>query len=335
MDSKFKIFDKVKQLGELYCATIELCTLCNWKCKHCYHPSHTYHGPRFKEWERVFDELRDNGCFDITFTGGEIFCRKDAMKIIKLAREKHFLVNLFTNISLLNEEKIKVLKDIYVQGISCTIYSLDPKKHDEITGVPGSLNKTLKNLDLILKHKIDLEVKTILTNVDPTAYNELTEFCQNKGISYLVTSNIWERTNNDEQPKLLSLTHRQLEQAIPAIDRIVDFGRKKVTPESYICNSIKYSVFIDSNLKVYPCNNMLVEVGDLKKETLYNIWWNSSKLKHIKSLQWKDCKSCRDCDAKDSCDRCAGIIELEEGDMLAKSSEFCKRAMIRYKNASR
>ena len=140
--------------GTLTVATIELLTKCNWRCQHCYLPSHVDEGLSKNVIFDVLDQLRDLGCFELALTGGEIFYREDCMDIIRKARELGFSVFLLTNISMLDESKIKELADLYISNISCSIFSLDEDIHDSITGVKGSLRKALENIMLIKKFNI-------------------------------------------------------------------------------------------------------------------------------------------------------------------------------------
>jgi MoaA/NifB/PqqE/SkfB family radical SAM enzyme len=69
-------------------------------------------------------QLRELGTFEIVYTVGEIFSRKD---IIKLTREMHFELILFTNLTLLNEEIVNSLKALYISLISTTVFPLKKK----------------------------------------------------------------------------------------------------------------------------------------------------------------------------------------------------------------
>lgn len=328
-DLNINVIEKTNQIGSLYCATIELLTACNWRCQHCFIPEHDSFGLLKAKIISILEELRAVGCFKIVFTGGEIFLRQDCMEIIEIARNMNFEVILFTNISLLDEEKIRKLAELYISQISCTIFSLDYRIHDYISSVKDSFQKVIRNVHLIKHYGIPLEIKTILTNKDPFAYRKLEVFCKKYSIDYLVTTNICAKTDCDSSPKQLSLSFEQLEIAIPEIDKILNLKRNPIPQSNPICNSIQYSCFIDSQGKVYPCNNMLIEVGDLNYQSFADVWYNSDLLKSIKSLKVSDLKYCSKCDLRESCDRCAGIIFLEEQDLLGKSTEYCKRALIR------
>lgn len=57
---------------------------------------------------------------------------EDALDVIREARKLGFSVILFTNISLLNEEIIQKLQELYISKISCTVFSLNEETHDFI-----------------------------------------------------------------------------------------------------------------------------------------------------------------------------------------------------------
>lgn len=69
----------------MYRAIIELTTLCNFNCKHCFLEQHTNYGLSTEEIIKIIDELREFGVYELQFTGGEIFLRTDIMDIIRYA----------------------------------------------------------------------------------------------------------------------------------------------------------------------------------------------------------------------------------------------------------
>ena len=71
---------------------IELTYRCNLKCSHCYLPGGQSEksgesGEReltTGEVKKVLDQLAEEGCLFLAFTGGEIFLRKDVFEILDL-----------------------------------------------------------------------------------------------------------------------------------------------------------------------------------------------------------------------------------------------------------
>ncbi|MEG0619097.1 MAG: radical SAM protein [Bacilli bacterium] len=326
------IYDKAKINNTLVYATIELLTKCNWRCKHCYLPSHNHYGLSKEKIFDIFKQLRELGCFEIEFTGGEIFYREDTLEILKKAREMGFNVNLLTNVSLLDENKIKSLCDMYIYKIECTIFSLNEEIHDSITGVKGSLKKAMSNIMLMKKYNMKLKIKTILMKDNIDSYKDLKLFCEKHGFDYLATSSIYPKNDGDLSPQELALSIEQLESVIPEIDEIRKFKLKSIDPDKHICNSLRYSLIIDSYGEVYPCNMLRVTLGNVHKQSLKNIWYDSKILRELKDIRWNRLEHCLSCDKNSFCFRCAGLAFLETGNKLDKCPSECKNANIRLKN---
>ena len=141
-------------------ATIELTTLCNWKCKHCYINFHDEKGLPELKIKELLREFRELGVHQLVLTGGEIFIRKDILRIIRYAKELHFRVNILSNASLVTDEVAKELSELYITEYSLTIFSLNEDIHDNITGVKGSLRAALNGIELLKKYNIPVELKT-------------------------------------------------------------------------------------------------------------------------------------------------------------------------------
>lgn len=324
--------DDIYQRADLYnlpmSATIELNTLCNLKCKHCYIPEHVDPGLPFVTIKNMLTQLRELGTFEIVYTGGEIFSRKDIMDIIKLTREMHFELILFTNLTLLNEEIVKALKALYISLISTTVFSLKEEVHDGITGINGSLKKTLKSLELLYKNNIPVEVKTILMSDNYSDLLSIEKYCSARGFRYVATPYVFPKSNKDMDPINLRMSLTQLAEVIKDVDRINGFSVINKDNDDYICPSIRHSLGINAEGVVSPCNTMFLNVGNINDISLEKIWY-SEKLTNIKNLKFKDLDQCLTCGISNHCVRCAGIALLEHGSILEKSKIACQVASAR------
>src|SRR6058998_2074459 len=99
-------------------AQIELTYGCNLHCVHCY--TDCYNRPdlikrelSYAEVTRILDQLAAEGCLWVCFTGGEIFMRKDFLDIYAYAKQKGFLITLFTNGTLFTEALADYLRNIH------------------------------------------------------------------------------------------------------------------------------------------------------------------------------------------------------------------------------
>jgi len=301
-------------------------------CRHCYIPNHSSYGLKYEEIIDILTQLRELNTFELVLTGGEIFLRNDIMDIIAAARDLGFNLQLFTNISLLNEEIIRILAEHYIDKISCTVYSLDSSIHDDITGVPGSLEATLNNAEILARYQVPLEVKCILMKSNCYSYRDLQNYCDSNGFAFLPTASVFPQTNGSKLPMTYSIEENDLKIILPEIDVIRELDRKRsVTHESPICNSINYSIAINSEGTVYPCNMLPIPLGNTKSTSIKEIWNNSSVLTELREIKYSDLEKCSTCLHIELCYRCAGIALLETGNLYSHCTVECSHAKIRAK----
>ena len=91
------------------------------------------------------------------------------------------------------------------------------------------------------------------------------------------------------------------------------------------------SLAINALGDVYPCIQFLYKLGNIKKQTLKEIWENSTPIREVRSLRAYQLKECKGCRFRRYCARCPGLALIEDGNLYGKSSFECKLAFIRSK----
>ncbi|MFC4653240.1 radical SAM/SPASM domain-containing protein [Lactococcus nasutitermitis] len=329
---KKDLYELASENKTLLSATIELTTRCNWRCKHCYIPEYTQKGLSAKELDKLFDDLRRMGTFELVFTGGEIFMRKDAMEIIENARAHFFDVKLFTNVSLLDEEKIKRLAKIHISQISCTLFSLQEEIHDHITTVKGSLHATLKNLALLKKYGISVEVKQILMNINQDCLEEIVAYCSESGFKHLATTNIFYQTDGQTKPANYRVDNNYLQDKLVQIDEIRNFMCFSKNDSMYVCNATRCSCTIEANGNYLACNNLNLPLDNILDTSIHDIWKDNVVLQKIQAKKQKDLGFCNACSVKEYCARCSRIALLEDKDLWGCSTSSKILAKVRFDN---
>lgn len=327
IDTLFKIaYDTNTPLSVM----IELLTECNFRCKHCYIPEHKDMGLDTEVIKNLLYDLRKIGTLNISFTGGEIFLRRDIFEIIETARQLYFRVFLLSNASLLNEEKIKKLASLHISEFSTSVFSLDSSIHDSITGIPGSLKLTLKNIMLMKAYKIPVKIKTPLMKDNKYSYKELYKYCKRNGFEYLASPIIFSKSDGDKTTHLLRIDESDLISIVPDIDTISK-KRKHLYNYDQPCAAICYGFSLDCKGDVYPCNSLYYKIGNIFEKSVSYIWDESQALKDIKKITKKDLHKCIECSLVDICERCPGLALLEDNDLCGCSTAARSIAIARYK----
>lgn len=315
-------------------ATIELLTRCNCRCIHCYIPEHNDDGLHINQIKSILNDLRKLGTIDVTFTGGEIFLRKDIYEIIEHARTLNFRVYLLSNASVLNESIIKTLSKLYIAEFSTSIFSLKASIHDHITRVHGSLKKTVDNIFLMKKYNISIEIKTPILKENISEYKELIEFCKENNFKSQLTTAISSKNNGDISPTLLRVDSEIYPQIIKDIDLMVNAYVHKNTkvhfnPNDYLCKAIVNSIYIDCKGNVFPCNSFLYNIGSINENSIGDIWHYSIKLKKIRDIKKRDLKECSNCYLREYCNRCPGLALSEDKTIYGCSFVDRRMATVR------
>ncbi|WP_193747446.1 radical SAM/SPASM domain-containing protein [Ruegeria sp. ANG-S4] len=142
---------------------------CNLKCKHCGSRAGT---PRKDELSTedafgLIDELADLGTREITLIGGELFLRKDWLKLVERISSKGILCTMQSGGFHLTRERLKDAKEAGLAAIGISIDGLE-KTHNSLRGVRTSFQHALRSLEAARDLHITSNVNTTITskNID-------------------------------------------------------------------------------------------------------------------------------------------------------------------------
>lgn len=141
--------------------TVELTAGCNLRCHHCYResgPEKNGHLPT-DELLGVLSDLHANGLRSVELTGGEPLLHKDFIKIFRFCVEKFDLVGVLTNGTVMNEaiyDTLVAYKD--ASFLSISLDGSTAPSHDQRRGVPGSFDKTTKNIKSLSANGVKVRV---------------------------------------------------------------------------------------------------------------------------------------------------------------------------------
>ena len=144
----------------------ELTGSCNLLCKHCY--VFTSKKPRERQDKlnqniitSAIQDAKNLGLLQATFTGGEIFLRKDLRHILESANDHDISLNLLTNLTMVSTKEIDWLSQLNINVISTSLDGLEDA-HDKFRQRKGSYSKTLKTVHLLKERNIPVKVSVTI-----------------------------------------------------------------------------------------------------------------------------------------------------------------------------
>src|SRR2546426_7082448 len=161
---------------------VDLTMRCNERCIHCYRVIEQRPELTTDELKALVDDLARAGTLYLTFSGGEVFLRKDLLELVAHARRRHFDVRLKSNALLVTPETAARLRALAVRQVDISIYSADPAVHDGITKIPGSLERSLAGAALLRDAGITVRLNCPLMKQNVAQYKEVRALAERLGV---------------------------------------------------------------------------------------------------------------------------------------------------------
>jgi radical SAM protein with 4Fe4S-binding SPASM domain len=315
---------------------VDLTYRCNERCVHCY-LDHDDHGEMTTaEIKHLLDEMAEAGVFILTFSGGEIFLRKDFFELLEHARNLTFCVKLKTNAILIREREAARLRDLAVDSIQISIYSHRPEVHDAITLVPGSLKKSLTAIRFLKSQGLKVTMANVLMTANAQDYPGVQALAKEFGVEYTLDPTITPMMDGDRSILKLGVGQNALHQVFrdPSLVGDADaFCAIAAPPGEDTLNSIPCSAghtacYVSPYGDVFPCVQFPLPTGNVRQQRFIDIWQYSDRMNEVRSIRLKDLTTCTSCTHVSSCTRCPGLAFME-GNMRGPSSQDCEKSFVR------
>jgi radical SAM protein with 4Fe4S-binding SPASM domain len=282
---------------------------CNNDCAHCYNArERNFPELTTEQWFKIMDQLWALGVPHIIFTGGEATLRNDLPELIRHAESNGQITGLNTNARRLSDEKyVQTLVDAGLDHVQVTVESCDETIHDEMMRAKGAFKQTIQGLKNALNSKLYVMTNTTMLRNNVHKIPETLDFLAEIGVPTVGLNALIYSGNgatvgtglreNELQPILDVATRKTAER-----------GQKLIwyTPTQYCqfdptannlgvkgCTAALYSMCIESNGDVLPCQSYYQPLGNMLVDSWDSIWNHklSTKLRDRQGLPSK-CEGC-------------------------------------------
>jgi radical SAM protein with 4Fe4S-binding SPASM domain len=324
--------------------TIEVSNRCPLNCSHCYNnlamgdSSARSMELTTDQHRRIADEVVEMGCLWMLYTGGEIFARRDFLDIYRHAKRAGLLITLFTNGVLINEEIADTLVEWRPFAIEITLYGRTRQTYEALTRIPGSFDKCMRGIELLLERGLPLKLKSVGVSVNKHEIMAMKQFANELGVEFKFDSMINPRIDCSSSPLAVRLSPADIvaldfedPRRIPEYQRLaLDFPAPKfaegVTPEIYACGAGINSFAIDPYGELSLCVISHFDKYNLKTGSFREGWDYLRKVRRKKATMPTKCTSCA---LRSMCGMCPAEGELENGHPEKPVDFLCATAHLR------
>lgn len=320
---------------KVYFASIELTQKCNFRCKHCYCTDKCQPNLDLESYKRIIDKIYDTGCLFLNFTGGEIFTNRDFIDIYLYAKNKGFIIDLLTNISLLSPEILSVLQEYPPNCIAVTIYGTNPHEYGEFTGDDSNYFKVMEALRQLKQNNIHFVLRTVATK---TYYSSLfagqfQNIADRFHSTFKYDPIVFPQTSGNRTPlevclssdEIVSLESQSAERAAAWKNEITNNHEFK-----WSCKAGFNSFSVDCKGDAYICGLYRERPISILQHSTEEVLTHLRKIhdEHLKIVASNECSQCVN---RKICKWCPAYSRIYNGNDDSKIPFFCDLASKRVK----
>jgi radical SAM protein with 4Fe4S-binding SPASM domain len=327
--------------------SIEVTRRCNLACVHCYN-NLPINDPEARRTEltldehcRLLDEMAAEGCLWLLYTGGEIFVRKDFLDIYAYAKKAGFLITLFTNATLITPSVAEYLAAWSPFSVEVSLYGCNATTHDQVTGVAGSFDRTMRGVRLLMEWGLPPILKTMVLKPNAHEIWDLKRFVEEElGLEFRFDAMINPRVDSSLAPldvrlspmEVVEFDLREANRRNEWVKFCRHFNKKPAhdSPhgvELYSCGGAHNAFAISASGKLSTCVIWHGENYDLRKGSFKEGWEEFLlKVSRKKASRMTKCVSC---ELRSMCGMCPANGVLERGDAEEPVDFLCQVAHLR------
>jgi len=350
---------KPQRLGTPFLIVWNYTNACNLRCRHCYQNATKPAPDELSTKERLklVDRLYEAGVVSIAFSGGEPLMRPDFFEVAKHAANKGIYVALATNGTMINKETAEKLKMSGVEYVEVSLDGATPRTHNSFRGLP-CFKKTVDGIKHLVKSGLYTCVATTAMKHNLHDIPDVVELAKTLGVRRVIVFNFVPTGRGEkilnldlspcEREHLLTYLYDELvsgeietASTAPQYARVclqrseaneggllsmghfvaLDLYGQTMSLTAFIggCGAGRLYCAIQPNGLVTPCVFMPIVVGDLRRQSLRDIWLHSTVLNDLRDRE-KLMGKCGHCRYKYVCGGCRARAYAYHEDYLMPDS---------------
>ena len=296
-----------------FSGTWELTWDCNFRCQHCY-----LEGTRrplealsFGRMDDLLAQLAQAGCLSLTLTGGEPLLRPDFDRILAAAVGHGFLVNVFTNASLIDENMADFMAAYPPRSVEVTLYGASPGMYERVTGMAAHFEQVLGGIDRLLQRGLFVVLKSVLLASMEEELDQLRALAEERGLRLRIDPGVDPTLSGDDAPTALRIpADRAVEAELADGEHRRDMARlmEAAPAESeFACGAGARAFHLDPLGRLMPCLLVREPAIDLAEHSFAEAW---ALLGQGPAIGFDPGAPCHGCDLHPICSHCPGLERL-------------------------
>ncbi len=317
--------------------SFELTSRCTLDCKMCYVHRRECDKSAIAEekdtafWIDLAEKAKDAGMLVLLLTGGEPLLRKDFDEIYTACKKLGMIISVNTNATLIDENKIRLFKELPPQKLSITLYGASEETYGKLCGNADAYRKVTDSIRKLHGAGIPIKLNYSITPQNAHEVEAAYGFAQELGIPFQAVSYMFPPVRiGGEAVRLNAEDAARAHFELQKMTLGEDFA-KKIDSDSRIpehtdcsdrinCRAGSSTFWVNWRGEMTPCGMMAeprIPITDFADA------WNRIRSETEKILLPKKCLNC---EHRKVCDMCAAVSIAETGRSDTVPEYACKKA---------
>ena len=314
----------------------ELTPRCNFNCNMCYVHLSPEQIPSVgreltaEEWIAIGKEAQRAGTIELTLTGGEPFVRPDFREIYEALHDMGFLIQIFSNGYMIDEETIGWLKRRPPRTMRFTLYGASDESYRKVCGVENGFTRVKHSVELLRQAQIPLYLVATFTKEHEHEFEAVYRFAAEYRLPIAHTTSLISPVRG----AAADVEAHQIERILPPTEEIRKlrahagsrFPRKPVEDFLKVCGNYRCGYWMTWSGEMQLCAFLSEPSVPVRPGTFQESW--ERLLMELESLRQP--QKCHSCAYERYCERCPGVLYAESGASDQTSERFCRQAEYNY-----
>jgi radical SAM protein with 4Fe4S-binding SPASM domain len=269
-------------------ADLALSYACNNNCAHCYNEPERRQMPALEtdQWRRVLDRLWEVGVPYVIFTGGEATLREDVPEIVRHAEDLGMICGLNTNGRRLSDPAlVEALSGAGLDHVQITLASHRPELHNRIVGAEA-FEQTVAGIRNCVAQDLHAITNTTLIDENVREAEQIVDFLHDLGLRTFAMNGMIHSGCGAANPSALRMdalrralagvrdhaAQRKMRFIWYTVTRHCELSPMEMGVGLRFCNAAEYSVCVEPNGDVLPCQSYYEPAGNILSDRWERIW---------------------------------------------------------------
>ena len=318
-------------------AMLEVTRHCNLRCVHCYVADRDRGELPLSRWLELVDELADEGCFSVSLTGGEVGLREGWLDVAAAVKRRRMILGVLTSGTAFTSAELQRLIELRPAQVAVSLYGATAERHDAVTRVRGSFEKSVATLNALTAAGISCRVGSVLMTQTIDSFVDIARLARDDlGCSFMFDPTVAPCDDGScdvtgYRVEADRLREFYLNELIVSRSREGKVAAQAAEPSRDAmgnCGAGFTTLFVEAGGDVYPCMGFPPSLGSVASAPLREVWRSEAAREHRTAME-RPLNSCATCSLSAYCTtRCPRLALVEDGDMSGPSKRACELARL-------